>query len=231
MRYIFKKWRCNKFDKYLKRKKHVVWDRFDPDVKFALYRHLWKEQKGLCIYCEQAIPEKVQKDTPFYRHPSHIEHIRPKSKFKHLMFSYHNLSVACNGFNCSSEDEQGEFCEFKKKDLYDTELFLNPVEVQDIESYFVYDIDGNIKPNSDKSEEGVKKAQYMIDLLDLQNPTLKKMRTDQMDLFLEEQTNGQDILALLDERNYLLPGFYTMLKQFFGVTPTTEIFPEWDEPV
>jgi uncharacterized protein (TIGR02646 family) len=215
MRFISKNFRCKRFDKYVKKKKSLLWERFDPDVKLNLHQHLWREQKGLCIYCQQLIPPKERKNTNFDAHPSHIEHIKPKSLFKYLTFAYKNLAVACNGFNCASEDTRAEFCEFKKQNLYDSALFLNPTEVVDIEDYFVYDIDGNIKPSMERSEEDIRKANYMIELLSLQSPTLKAMRISQMDIFLEDFNNGVDVGTYMDKQNKLYPGFYSMLKQFF----------------
>lgn len=215
MRFISKRKRCRPFDKYRKTKKTNEWDRFDSGIKFTLHRHLWREQKGLCVYCQQAIPEKTSKDSISYHHPSHIEHIRPKSKYKHLTYAYKNLSVACNGFNCSMDDEKGEFCEYKKKDEYNEKLFLNPVEVEDIETYFIFDIDGNIEANPKKSPLQRKKAHYMIEILDLQNPNLKKMRCEQIDIFLESLEQGFTVEELLSRQNLLLPGFYSMLKYFF----------------
>ena len=48
---------------------------------------LEKEQQNVCCYCEKGI-------TPSVEH-SHIEHIRPQSKFKKLQHDYNNLVVSC----------------------------------------------------------------------------------------------------------------------------------------
>ncbi|MCB1158644.1 MAG: TIGR02646 family protein [Leptospiraceae bacterium] len=225
MRYIHKRKRCRAFDSYVKRKRTNKWSQFNSSIKFELHQHLWKEQKGLCVYCEQAIPEKRRKDDTLRHHPSHIEHIKPKSKYKHLAFSYRNLALACNGFNCASEDEKGEFCEYAKKDMFNSNLFLNPVEVRDIEDYFTFDIDGNIKPNRNRSAIEIEKARYMIELLDLQNPNLKSMRAEQYTIFIEEELAGVNVRAILKPDRFVLPGFYTMLKQFFGEPFKTDTLP------
>lgn len=58
------------------------------------------------------------------------------------------------------------------------------------------------------------KAEYMIELLDLKNKELNKMRKESY-LSIIEISNNQDIENVLDENNKYLPGFFSMLKQFF----------------
>jgi len=89
------------------------------------------------------VPEKKETE---YKIRSHIQHIRPRSRpqYAHLTFCYKNLSVSCEGFDCKTESlkPKKEFCE--QGNEYDEDKFLNSVERNDIEDYFVYDIEGSI---------------------------------------------------------------------------------------
>jgi hypothetical protein len=78
MRYINKSNRCIAFDSYIARARPTTWH-IKANYKLILHQHLWAEQKGLCVYCQQSIRKKLVKDSlanPL--HPSHIEHICPK---------------------------------------------------------------------------------------------------------------------------------------------------------
>jgi uncharacterized protein (TIGR02646 family) len=220
MRYIDKSRRCAEFDEYVNNDSPSVWEEFKTDIKLKLHQHLWREQQGLCIYCQQEVPEKTETE---YKIRSHIEHIRPRrgfnrDKYVHLTFCYENLSVSCEGFDCKTDDSlnpKKEFCEHNKHNEYDEDKFLNPVECKDIEDYFSYEINGKIRPNSNKNQEDISKAEYMIEILYLNHPTLTNMRNKQYQLIIEQQKNGIDIKEFLNPHYDLLPGFYTMLKQLF----------------
>ncbi|MDM8557759.1 retron system putative HNH endonuclease [Candidatus Parabeggiatoa sp. HSG14] len=219
MRYIDKSNRCAEFDEYVNKYSPSDWNEFETKIKLKLHQHLWYEQQGLCIYCQQEVPEKKEKE---YKIRSHIEHIRPRrghnrDKYAHLIFCYKNLSVSCEGFDCKTENSnpKKEFCEHRKGNEYDEDKFLNPVEYNDIEDYFVYDIEGKIHPNPRKNQEEKAKAEYMTSVLDLNHSTLIDMRKEQYQLIIEQQENGLDIEDFLNPHYDLLPGFYTMLKQLF----------------
>ena len=142
MRYIDKSNRCKAFDQHLRNKPPTSWKKFNNNIKLILHKHLYYEQGGLCIYCQQKLLPKTEKESNAHIR-SHIEHIRPKSSYKDLTFDYCNLSVSCEGFDCeipkTNTQPKKEFCEHRKANEYDEFYFLNPMEVKDIEDYFVYD--------------------------------------------------------------------------------------------
>ena len=219
MRYIDKSNRCIEFDEYIKGDSPSDWVEFRTNIKLKLHQHLWREQQGLCIYCQQEVPEKIRIETSS-EITSHIEHIRPRrdseKKYTHLQFCYDNLSVSCEGFDCKSNKRKKEFCEHRKNNEYDEGKFLNPVECKDIEDYFVYGTNGEIFANPNKNEENIPKAEYMVEtVLDLNHSTLKKMREEQYLIIVEQEKNGIDIEDFLSPHYDLLPPFYTMLKQHF----------------
>ncbi|OQY55070.1 MAG: hypothetical protein B6247_09130 [Candidatus Parabeggiatoa sp. nov. 2] len=176
MRYIDKSNRCAEFDEYVNNDSPSVWDEFKTDIKLKLHQHLFCSQQGLCIYCQQEVPEKKETE---YRIRSHIEHIRPRSRPQYA------------------------------------HKFLNPVECNEIEDYFVYDIEGKIHPNSSKNQEDRTKAEYMISILDLNHSKLTDIRKEQYQLIIEQQEKGLDIEEFLNPHYDLLPAFYAMLKQLF----------------
>jgi uncharacterized protein (TIGR02646 family) len=127
-------------------------------VKLALHRHLLAEQKYLCIYCQQSIPDKTQKDdqmaNPPVRHPSHIEHIKPREVFPDLIFEHTNLAVSCEGFDIELSNRNApEFCGHPSKSKFNEALHLHPFEKSDIEDFFEYNIKGEIKPSEKDSEK------------------------------------------------------------------------------
>jgi uncharacterized protein (TIGR02646 family) len=225
MRYISKINRCADFDNFVQRHNPANWDnnRFKQStVKLTLHQHLLAEQQHLCIYCQQSIPPKLQKDdhqaVPPIIHPSHIEHVRPKgaNHFPHLTFEYTNLSVSCDGFEIDPAVPRSspEFCGHPKENKYDDALFLHPFEEPDIEAFFEFDVNGKIKPTA----KDPLKALYTFQLLGLDKETLREMRERQYDTIIQEVNNGLDIAAYLDPNQPELPKFYSMLRQLFGLT-------------
>ncbi len=218
MRYINKNNRCIAFESYITRTPPSNWKKVNVNIKLTLHQHLWAEQKGLCVYCQQSIRKKLVKDAASNPlHPSHIEHIRPKDTtgtYAHLIFEHTNLGVSCNGSDVDDiSDILPKYCGHAKLNTHDDALFLHPYEVADIEDYFSYDLNGKITP----SVKDAQKAQYTIDLLKLDHLDLNDMRERQYQIILEEVSNGLDIDEYLDIHQPELPKFYSMLKQLFYV--------------
>ncbi len=123
--------------------------------------------------------------------------------------------------------KQGISCGHRKSNKYDKDLFLNPFEEENIESFFVYYSDRENSKESkgiliseSKSPERIQKARYMIEeVLDLNHDRLKKLREAVYNNFLLETNNGLDeekVQYLLRENNIdKLYEFHSMLKYFF----------------
>mgnify|MGYP001810800003 CR=1 FL=1 len=150
----------------------ATWD--DLHCKRALKQVLVTEQGQLCGYCESQI-------TP---DDSHIEHVMAQSEQEDLRFDYHNLIASCNGVECNPSDkntykpEDVHSCGHKKSNDMDARLFLNPITCVDISNYFDFDpTTGNICPShSDASSNAYQKANYTINLLNLDNSRLNNAR-------------------------------------------------------
>jgi len=232
MRFIEKKEICKEFDDFIKSNKldeyleqycnqknlkTHPWKKFDENlngtlIKKQLSNHLYKEQKGLCIYCQQQLNPNNKELSNF----AHIEHLKPKdkNKFPELTFEYNNLTVSCNGFDCTKFSLTKDFCGHKKSSKFKEDKFLNPIEIKDIEKYFEYTIEGKIRPSKSLTENEKSKAEYMIELLDLKNKELNKMRKESY-LSLIEISEELDLKLFFDEKSDLFPAFYSMTKQLF----------------
>ena len=121
------------------------------------------EQNRLCIYCESKID--------ITHNSSHFEHIKPKSlDVNNLTFDYDNLAISCNGNAYNDVGDKTRYnCGHPKDNSYDESKFLDPTKDKNIREYFKYDYDDfKITP----TEKDSIKAQYMIDILSLNNPRL-----------------------------------------------------------
>jgi uncharacterized protein (TIGR02646 family) len=174
---------------------NIPWKKFRNPCKRELKKFIIEEQKGLCIYCECYLSQEK----------SHIEHLRPQSKYKQFKFEYNNLSVSCNGeILCTNKkSKHGKFCGHKKNNIYDEQLFLNPLEQVDIEKYFDYDSETGaiIAKKGDKNQE----SNYMINLLNLNTPYLKDSRKYAKELLLEKLSDDIDRLQneLMEDREFI----------------------------
>jgi len=217
MRYINKSERCGEFDEYIKNKSSLKewkkeWGKYkNRKIKLKLHQHLYREQGGLCVYCQQLLPYKKEMEGNKIYNKSHIEHIRPREFYKELTFVYCNLSVSCDGFDCeiekTNEQSDKEFCGHIKDNEYYEEYFLNPFEVKDIENYFIYDdLTFEVLPKHEKGTDKFKKANYMIEILCLNHDELIRMRTKLVNDILKSKKK-------FDNNEKIFPPFYSMLVQ------------------
>ena len=147
------------------------WKSFNKSVKTDVYHALLKEQGYICCYCGISIARKN----------CHIEHYRPKSKYKHLTFNYTNLIASCQG-----EDEQRPtkpvHCGHKKGGWFDEDLMISPLDPK-CPDYFKYTGSGEIlaTDNPDKQDA----AETTIHRLALNINKLTKMRRKAIDAALQ----------------------------------------------
>jgi uncharacterized protein (TIGR02646 family) len=118
------------------------WEDFKNPCKTKFKEFLVQEQHGLCGYCECDLSSTTTS--------SHIEHIAPRERYKHLKFVYENLIVSCDGrFLCSGKILNKESCGHRKDNEYDELLFLNPVTQPDIAGCFRFDSENGAMSSSD----------------------------------------------------------------------------------
>ena len=163
------------FTKYKKKNKVVNWKDFTSESEKLLKEALLEEQENSCCpYCEIEIN----------LNDSQIEHIKPKDKFPELLIDYKNLIICCL---------ESRRCGNSKANKWD-ELFINPV-TENPEDYFKYDIKtGKIIPIF-KEKEKFEKAEYTINLLNLNDNRLCEIRKKYIFEFLSYSNNNKNSLS------------------------------------
>ena len=174
---VDKKREPEEFTKYKKKNKVVNWKDFtsESEIKKLLKEALLEEQENSCCpYCE----------TEINLNDSQIEHIKPKDKFPELLIDYENLIACCL---------ESKRCGNSKANKWD-ELFINSV-TENPEDYFKYDIKtGKIIPIF-KEKEKFEKAEYTINLLNLNDNGLCEIRKRYIFEFLSYSNNNKNSLS------------------------------------
>lgn len=184
--------------------------------KAPLQESLLEQQHHLCCYSE------VRPDLEGIG--CHIEHVKPKSAYPQLTFDFANLVVSA----LSSNDLNGFLAQevfggHAKQNTFDPALFVSCLDA-DCARYFAYLSDGRVVPSIAVSGADQSKAQYTIDLLNLNSPYLITLRRnwwgDLEKLFHEHIRDDMSLecLATIDllPRNNKLSQFFSLTRQFFG---------------
>ena len=176
-----------------------------------------REQYGLCAYTELR-PDKVGLGT-------HIEHVKPKSKFPELTFCYANLVLcALESDDLEKSKHKGDvFGGHAKDNKYSKRCFLSPL-ISRSENSFLYQSDGRVVPSPSKTKCNQKKAKYTIDLLNLNAAYLVNLRKrwiEELDKLIDKHRKCEmslsDLAAIdLLPINGKLSRFFTATRQRFG---------------
>ena len=207
----------------------------DPTTAWNNYRRkpeirkqLLIRQKGLCAYCE--IELGSNHDTGIGRH---IEHILSKSRHPRLTFEYSNMLLSC--FSSGSKDEVSIDAEYdsnpvscghandKKTHNWDESLFIKPTD-SDCERYFSFELEGEIIPHPELNDRESQRAQYTIDLLNLNCLRLKRFREEIiekgyniLEYLQDDELARQNFLELeFAETNGKLFTFINLRRQHFS---------------
>lgn len=107
-------------------------DAMSGTLKRTLHDALVNEQGWICCYCNQRID----------RSSSHIEHLRPGSRFPADDLTYENLLASC-----PRDDQPGEplHCGKLKGDWFDASRLISPLQ-PDCETRFRFTADGEVRP-------------------------------------------------------------------------------------
>ncbi len=212
MNYIQKWEEPEGFKEWKRRNSNVNWGNFGDEIKQEVKMSLLKEQGYICCYCEKRVNNQN----------SHVEHLKPKSRFSHLMFYYNNLLCSCKAKSDSnrSSNKANLTCGYLKLSWYDEKMVM-PL-MKDCSGYFRFTGSGEILPVQDN---GLKqeRAHLTIEKLGLNKYNLQEQRKAVMNQLLKTQNGFSD-----DEfNNYLesyfnrekdgkLPAFYSAAKYFFN---------------
>ncbi|MHA7586640.1 retron system putative HNH endonuclease [Vibrio harveyi] len=158
------------------------------------------QQKGLCGYTEFNIRDFASK-TSSKNHGCHIEHIKPKALYPQETFDYHNLIICVlddldlkkfksNEFigegGEQDDSHQKYFGGHAKGNDYNPELFISPINGSCSKHFIYLEDNGEIVVAENLTEEEQRKAEYTIDLLNLNHPYLKNQRRKKMAEVLED---------------------------------------------
>ncbi|MDI9365537.1 MAG: hypothetical protein QM541_11340 [Flavobacterium sp.] len=131
-----------------------------------LYPILSLQTQHHCSFCDKY---------PLDRGDDTIDHFYPKSnpEFYHLVYSWHNLYLACNG------------CQKSKMEQFDKDL-LKPDDMHyQFDEYFQYNYNShNLEPRVDKSDNHQRKAKVTIEIFGLNHPDLSKARKHAFERFI-----------------------------------------------
>lgn len=192
------------------------WRSFRRD-KAAIMALLINEQYHLCCYSE------IRADLRGLGY--HIEHVENKSQQPERTFDYQNLAASAldsgpNGglFQLKSKSAFGGHS-LGKQDAVDMAKFIH-CHISDCSRYFAYLSDGRIVPSDGLNAQETEKAQYTIDLLNLNTGFLQTERRKHWEeleqLFDEHIEKGWDLHQLLQLD--LVPSPDHKLHEFFSIT-------------
>lgn len=162
-----------------------------------------------CVYCERKIT---------LGH-SHIEHIKPRRLYKNDTFNYHNLTVSCQEereVDVKGLKSKLKTCGHYKENRFDESKFINPVR-QNPKDFLTYDITtGNIIPREDLNSKDEDKANYTINLLNLNHAFLADTRTEIINQLLSIE-NREELLYVLENYDQF-PGVVSFFRsKYFDI--------------
>jgi uncharacterized protein (TIGR02646 family) len=194
------------------------WDGFGG--KAAVSASLRVLQKGLCAYCQIFIDTIIG---------SHIEHIWPKYPHSEKTFQWDNLVLSCTpsekiretrsagGVSCGHSNGKRDWSAYDPR-------FISPTEA-DCERYFKYSVsNGTVQPADGLSDPDLERAEFTINLLNLNCRRLCRLRKDMLEagyrciaeLKDDSVALGYFLELELGEINGKLPSFFTARQQHFS---------------
>lgn len=194
--------------------------------KQSVLESLRSEQYQLCCYSE------VRADQLGLGY--HIEHVENKSQHPQRTFDYTNFAASALTSDDLSSLGNGQLQTDQKSAIFgghavgkqrsvDMQRFISPHQA-DCSRFFSFLSDGRITPSDVLNAEERDRAQYTIDLLNLNSPFLLTERQkwwDELDQLWEQHLqNDMDLHCLagvdLIPRNQALSPFFSLTRQFFG---------------
>ena len=169
------------------------WNRVNSELKTYVHEFLMREQGFICCYCES----RISMDD------SHVEHLRPSSRYPHLQLDYDNLLCSCLREQSSGERDH---CGHKKASWFDEQMLIAPLQ-QGCEGRFRFTANGEIQPRSSSDVA----AATTIKRLALDLPKLNALRAAALDELCDLPL--PDIRRVLNGRqDESFPEYYTTIK-------------------
>ncbi|ELO1491694.1 TIGR02646 family protein [Salmonella enterica] len=193
------------------------WRNFRRD-KADLMTLLLNEQYHLCCYSE------IRADLRGLGY--HIEHVENKSQQPVRTFDYQNLAASAldseNGLHLFGINAFGGHSR-GKQEAVDMAKFIH-CHLPNCSRYFAYLSDGRIVPADELHAQEMERAEYTIDLLNLNSGFLQTERRNHWEeleqLFDEHIEKGWDLqqllqLELVPSPDHKLHEFFSITRQFF----------------
>ncbi|EGZ4333327.1 TIGR02646 family protein [Salmonella enterica subsp. enterica serovar Texas] len=193
------------------------WRNFRRD-KADLMTLLLNEQYHLCCYSE------IRADLRGLGY--HIEHVENKSQQPGRTFDYQNLAASAldseNGLHLFGINAFGGHSR-GKQEAVDMAKFIH-CHLPDCSRYFAYLSDGRIVPADELNAQEMERAEYTIDLLNLNSGFLQTERRNHWEEleqpFDEHIEKGWDLqqllqLELVPSSDHKLHEFFSITRQFF----------------
>ena len=161
----------------------------------AMESSLYAEQTGQCVYCGRGILLHPHKDY-------HVEHFRPRSKYRCLQLDYENLFLSCGR---EGDQEIGQTCGHHRRNWFEEGCHISPAPESCAER-FRFRSSGDIV--GDDSAEAAK----MIGVLNLNHRELvtdRQVLIEDLDRVLNRGVSEDDLLqSYLDtDRHGTRPSF------------------------
>lgn len=168
--------RENAYQFYKKKKGQY---KYKTEETVELFREMTGER---CSFCTKCISDFDGEMT--------VEHIRLKRDYPKKIYQWSNLLCSCRTCNTRRGTKP-----------YDKTKYLDPTKIANIEDYFCYNLDGEIRVNEALSEEEQEKADYMIKLYGLKRPELNCKRRE----FLKNLMEDDDFYQFLSRQDIFSP--------------------------
>lgn len=169
------------------------WDRVRSHVRSVIHESLMREQGFICCYCES----RISMDD------SHVEHLRPRRRYRLLQLDYSNLLCSCLREQAAGEPSH---CGPRKGSWFDEEMFISPLQ-EDCETRFRFTANGEIHPRSSSDVA----AATTINRLALDLPKLNALRKAVMDGLCDlPEPDIERVLARGEDGSF--PEYFTTIK-------------------
>ncbi len=160
----------------------------------ALRNALLQEQGFVCCFCGKAIGVinlVLRKVIQKHIHKGEIHnisnaHITPQSVDKEKTLDYNNICASCNTRVYNNKEYH---CDYRQGDKC---IPISPLQT-DCLSFFSFNADGTIVPNTQKSSDDQQKALETIEIFGLNDNWLKLEREKRLQMFLSLPENMFEI--------------------------------------
>lgn len=158
---------------------------------------LERMQGRRCAYCEGPLDE--------WGH--HIDHFRPRSRFRDLTFEWTNMFLSCDSkgsdLSCGRyKDGRGDGSRGRGASEYNPDNLLDPC-VDDLSAFLDFKRDGNVRQRRGLEQHDAYRAGETIRVFKLQAPRLRQRRKILADFYYGDNQIRLESLSKQDRKAYI----------------------------